>query len=256
MSSLVSGIVRLGRFVMSSVEDVMDEFELYGLMPHGLPNAIGMWPNEQECLAWCALNSDEGNFMEIGTFCGGSAVLLGVSMRQLNRDKKVFSVDIDFKAYNMYDYNVARARLEGYCVPIECNSSNVRDKYSELSEDKISVCFIDGYHSFSQVLIDFEQVKPLLSDNAYVLFHDVSPNIYNSVYLKGLEDYNIESVNEDFRLDEALAVILKENPEYKLINNPMYDASDSHFKETKLNKWVRGTTSPFNSICAIQRNHK
>lgn len=237
----------------NAVLDAMDEFELYGLLPHGLPNAIGMWPNEQECLAWCALNSDVGNFLEIGAFCGGSAVILGICMRQMNRDNLVYSVDIDFGAYNMYDFNISRAKLDKYVQKIECDSSILGEKYTG---DKISVCFIDGYHSFSQILIDFEQVQPHLTDNAYVLFHDVSPNIYDKSYLESLKGYNVESVNEDFRLDEAVSVILNKNSEYSLINNPMYDKTDSHFRETGLQQWRRGTTSPFNSICAIQRNHK
>ena len=80
------------------IPNITRNFKRFGIKPHQLPNAIGMWPNEQECLLWCALNSNlEDNWMEIGSFCGGSAVLLCLARRLTNnKPNSVYSVDCDF----------------------------------------------------------------------------------------------------------------------------------------------------------------
>ena len=235
---------------MKEVEEIIDEFDTYGINTHMLPNAIGMWPNEQECFVWSALTSEKGDFLEIGSFCGGSAVLMGLVIRNTKRSDKVYSVDIDFNIHNMYDMNIKRAGLGNICQPIQYDSSKIGSVYKG---NPVSFLFIDGWHSFKQVMIDFEQMKPFLTENATVMFHDVSPYIYDKSYLSQLENYNNYSDEEDFRLDEALAVILKENKDFKLIKNPM-QKSVKHFDETGLTQWVRGKTSPFNSICTIRRN--
>jgi len=57
---------------------IMLQFDKLGILPHTKPNAIGLWPNEQECLVWSALqcNADQ-LWVEVGSFCGGSTILLG-----------------------------------------------------------------------------------------------------------------------------------------------------------------------------------
>jgi predicted O-methyltransferase YrrM len=88
------------------VDNIIDEFDRFGILPHSLPNAIGMWPNEQECLVWCALQADPFyNWLEVGSFCGGSAILLAlVKQKRGNGKYKLFSVGNNFNP--LFDYNV------------------------------------------------------------------------------------------------------------------------------------------------------
>ena len=57
---------------------------------------------------------------------------------------------------------------------------------------------------------------------------------------------------EDFRVDEAIFDILMDHKDFELMERSKeYDCE--HFQETQLTEWVRGTTSPFNSLAAIRR---
>jgi len=252
------------------IPDIMRKFKPFGIKPHQLPNAIGMWPNEQECLLWCALNSDlDGNWMEIGSFCGGSAVLLCLTRRMTNnKSNSVYSVDCDFEKYQaiagtqsyvgenamgMFDYNVyKRGAFQDLCRQVNCYSDNIPEHYSD---DKISFLFIDGFHSFKQVVNDFKTVLPFMSDNSIVAFHDVSPDIKSTSQEDIDYDRLFASEGEDFFLDEAINYILKKYKDFRLLDIPV-KRNVMHQKETGLNNWVRGTTSPFNSFAAIRRTNE
>src|SRR5210317_702229 len=106
------------------VEKIIEKFNTFGIQVHGLPNAIGLWPNEQECLVWAASQVPNGDWLEIGSFCGGSAVLLCLTRKELNLGPKVISVDINFNP--MFDLNVYnRGKFNNIHEKIECDSSNV-----------------------------------------------------------------------------------------------------------------------------------
>ena len=102
------------------------QFKRFGILSHWMPNAIGLWPNEQECLLWLTLNSSpRADWMEIGSFCGGSAVLMCLARRMLvENHPTVYSVDCDFDKYGMFDKNVYK--MGGFSMvskKIECDSN-------------------------------------------------------------------------------------------------------------------------------------
>lgn len=234
------------------------KFDKLGIRPHTLPNAIGMWPNEQECLLWCVLNSEPGDWLEIGSFCGGSAVLMGLASIATKNSNTVFTVDIDFSKHIPYvDVNLTNAGLLNKVKKIETDSTFL-DSDRNLKNRKISFAFIDGFHSYNQVLLDFEALYPYFTDHAIVAFHDVSPKMYDKncrQYVDTLKfdhELLIRDNSEDFRLDEAVSRILQMSPSWELLGIPIRK-TETHFKETGLTEWVRGTTSPFNSFVAIQR---
>ena len=232
------------------IYSLLYKFRTFGILSHWMPNAIGLWPNEQECLLWLALNSDSSaNWMEIGSFCGGSAVLLCSARRLVGGRPSVYSVDCDFGAYGMFDNNVYhKGSFADLSKKIECDSNNLDEHYNG---NPLSFVFIDGFHSFKQVVNDFNKVKPWLTKDAVVAFHDVSPDLKSN--LDKEHDYNelFANEDEDFRLDEAVTYILNNN-EFELIDIPV-KKEIKHFKETELTSWVRGKTSPFNAIAAIRR---
>lgn len=227
------------------------KFRSFGILSHWMPNAIGLWPNEQECLLWLILNSNiESSWMEIGSFCGGSAVLMCLARQTLTGNKPaVYSVDCDFNKYGMFDRNVYE--MGGFSAisrKIECDSNELDKHYDG---EPLSFVFIDGFHSFKQVVNDFNTVKPWLTNDAMVAFHDVSPDLGKNVS----RSYNYEELfnsnEEDFRLDEAITYILNNN-NFELIDIPV-KKQIGHFQETELKSWVRGKTSPFNALAAIRR---
>lgn len=240
---------------MTAINSIIDEFDLFGILPHSLPNAIGMWPNEQECLVWCALQANPFyNWMEIGSFCGGSAVLLALVRKVRGIGKyKVLSIDNNFNP--LFDHNVYnRGKFHNIVEKIQCNSIEILKHYNQ----PLSFIFLDGWHSFASVVKEFELLQPLMSDDCIIAFHDISPDMYDNNCIQGHYEFAvnnweslINSTQQDFRLDEAVAYICMTH-NYKILDIPVRK-NETHFTETKLDRWVRGTTSPFNSFTAISR---
>jgi predicted O-methyltransferase YrrM len=237
------------------IKPVMDKFDLLGILPHTKPNAIGMWPNEQECLLWAALQSQlDSAWVEVGSFCGGSTILLGL-MKQ-HRQGTVTAIDAAFNP--MFDLNIRRSGLTNI-VKVEDHSFAVLDNWS--IHEPISFLFLDGYHSFKNVVTEFHLAQPHLLDDAIIAFHDCSPAMWNeqdpenigdiaSVALRNYDSL-MESVEEDFYIDEAIAYIMVKYG-YEIIDIPIREPLAYH-RETGLNEWVRGRTSPHNAFTAIRK---
>ena len=248
------------------VDKIIEKFDTFGINSHSLPNAIGMWPEEQECFVWTALQANpntEG--IEITSFCGGSAVLLGLAREYLpcitysngvgtpDEYCKIYCVDLQFN--EMFDRNIKRFAPSKRPFKIQCNS---RDLGSQYFYKKIGLLFIDGFHSYKQAMTDFLVMEQKLSDDAFVMLHDVSPYIYDEEYLKNKFQYTmdnlddlVEDKNENFKLDEVVSYLVY-NRKYELIKPPIWKLG-SHLQETGLTEWKRGTTSPFNSLAILRK---
>ena len=236
------------------VSDIIEQFDRFGILPHTLPNAIGMWPEEQECLVWCALQSVPGyNWLEIGSFCGGSTVLLALAKQLHDKTSQVIAVDNNFNP--MFDYNVfTKGKFHNIVQKIRCDSCDILQHYNS----PLGLIFLDGWHSFSALINEFQLLQPLMSEDCIVGFHDVSPHTTDFGYMsdryyfaKNNFDNLINNKEQDFRIDEAVAYITTEYG-YSIIDIPVR-TNETHFPETHLTEWVRGETSPFNSFTAIQR---
>ena len=207
---------------------------------HQYPNAIGLWKNEQESLLWLALNANPNcDFMEIGSFCGGSAALLCIGKEFHNTDTKVYSVDRNFIlehrrdliAYDMFVKNMQQ--FPKTSIAIACESNDLKNHQPK---NPISFAFIDGWHSFKGALLDFQTVLPWLSDDAYVAFHDTAQQPYtkeqlDAHYIKALNNHDewmkeqLPSWDEQtYNLDELIAYITH-NYNFEYIPNPMLDGT-------------------------------
>lgn len=254
---------------------VKNQFSRWGFTSHQYPNAIGLWPNEQESLVWGALNSEEGDWLEIGSFCGGSAVLLCLASKFLGGARRVTSVDINFDGWNRaFDRNVYRVgRFQDIHQKIETSSFELRKKYQG---NPLSFVFIDGWHSFKGVLTDYEQVEGFLTPNAMVAFHDTAPQPYkigeiDKFYQKSTENFNSLMSEElpgqkkvslseyhaseklqNFFIDEAIAFLVKEK-NFEYIDIPVIDGS-THFDRVK--EYKHGTTSPYHGLVILRRKNE
>jgi len=246
------------------IPTIVRQFQTYGIRPHFMPNAIGLWPNEWECLLWCALNAPEGKWIEIGAFCGGSTVLLAHARRKrYGTEDSAGVITVDKKFEPVFDRNVFRnGRFFDVVDKREIASDDL-----ELGDVPVSFAFIDGFHSFRQVVNDFDIVFKNLVPGGIVAFHDVSPRMTEEDIFE-FEAYcdkiafNVEvnkakwynSQEEDFRVDEAIVYLMDLNP-IRRIDIPVR-REITHFKETGLTEWKRGTTSPFNALCAVVRSER
>jgi predicted O-methyltransferase YrrM len=236
-----------------TIDNIINKFDQFGILPHSLPNAIGLWENEQECLIWSAQQADKTkDWMEIGSFCGGSAVLLALTKEQ----PKLFSVDIDFMC--IFDFNVYdRGQFDDIVYKIQCDSLKL-DRYYK---GDLSFVFLDGYHSFSYVVKEFEILQRFLTKEAIVCFHDVSPKMlqHDQEYIDQQYEWVknnmgiFNATEQDFRIDEAVAYICKKHG-YHILDIPVRKNIE-HFQETGRTSWIRGQTSPFNAFTAIRKSH-
>jgi len=240
----------------SNILQLLYEFEHFRILSHNpTGNGVGLWPNEMKCLLWSALNAPQANWVEIGSWNGGSTVLLCLARQFLNYGPKIFTVDINYDGY--FDENISNGGFWKFIRKINGSSKTFHECYPQ---DKISFAFIDGFHSFNWIMRDFNNIKDHLIDKAILVFHDCSPAIYtpnNSLYIKSCQEKvnknlsrYMNSKTQDFLVDEAIAYILQ-NKRFKPLEIPVRQY-EFYPERTRLNKWIRGTTSPYNAIMAIQ----
>jgi len=263
------------------VNRVMDRFDAFGFKEHMYPNAIGMWKEEQSSLVYaCTLADPNKDWIEIGSFMGGSAVLMCLAKRAIGGIGKVISVDIDFSAFQgAFNRNVYRVgKFQDIHSKLEMSSFELADTIKNLNgtkyEPKYSLAFIDGWHSFKGVLTDFNTIDEYMGPGGIVLFHDTYPQPYpegklleftinmykhydewwseelpgNNKFTSQQEYYQAEK-KQNFRIDEAIAFILEKRP-YELISLPTIHGQ-THFDRVK--EYIHGTTSPYPGIVAIRK---
>lgn len=260
---------------MDIIDSILEEFDRFGFTPHQYPNPIGMFLDDQKSLIYFALSAPQGNFIEFGSFAGGSAVLLSLVQRKKGNGK-VFSVDSNFNHCNKaFDRNLYKVgKFQDISIKVECFSQElflVRDRYKI---QDISLVLIDDWHSFKACIQNFRQIEPFLLENAIVCFHDCSPYPHTNEKIKQnykwakenyeemmqekipkitpltKEEYHRLEQNQNFRIDEAVAFIIKEY-NYEIVELPTKYCSG--FYPQAGTTYVKGRTSPFNSLIGIRK---
>ncbi len=132
-----------------------------------------------------------GPCLEIGSYCGKSAVYIGAGCKAGNTI--LFSVDhhrgseeqqpgeeyfdselFDIGAYRidtfpLFRQTLAMAGLEETVVPIVCRS----DIAARAWNTPLGLVFIDGGHAFETALTDYRCWAPHIVPNGYLLIHDI-----------------------------------------------------------------------------------
>jgi predicted O-methyltransferase YrrM len=118
----------------------------------------------------------KANIVEIGSYKGRSTCCLGLGCRKSR--KRVFAVDTfdggpDLPNVNSlpnFLENIEHCKLTGYIEPVVGLSSRVASNWDK----PIDLLFIDGSHSYEDVLADFCSFFPYVTPGGLVAFHDVS----------------------------------------------------------------------------------
>jgi predicted O-methyltransferase YrrM len=113
----------------------------------------------------------EGDIVEIGTFSGKSAIAMALALK--GSPSKIFTVDRQF--HEMFWPNVKRFKVENQIVAIENASPEaLKDwiHHPDNSSRKINLLFIDGGHTYEEVVSDFNAWEPYLIKAGYLCFHD------------------------------------------------------------------------------------
>ncbi len=135
--------------------------------------------------------SRRGPCLEIGSYCGKSAVYLGSACRENNGI--LFSIDhhrgseeqqpgeeyfdpdlLDAQSgridtFQEFRRTIEKAGLEDTVVPLVCRSGVA----ARLWATPLSLVFIDGGHSYESVLTDYQCWTPHLMPDGYLLIHDI-----------------------------------------------------------------------------------
>lgn len=152
-------------------------------------------PVEGRCLYELALAASQtGPCLEIGSYCGKSAVYLGKAC-QINQ-AILFTVDhhrgseeqqpgelwFDPQLYNMQTgsvdtlpglrHTLAAFDLEDTVVPLVCHSAIAARQWAT----PLSLIFIDGGHAPATVQTDYEVWVSHLRPGGYLVFHDIYLN--------------------------------------------------------------------------------
>jgi predicted O-methyltransferase YrrM len=155
--------------------------------------AIGFMPDDEgRALHAAALDGAAvGPLLEIGTYCGKSAIYLGAAARA--RDSVVFTVDhhrgseenqagwehhdaslIDARTGRMdtlptFRRTIEDAGLEDVVIAVIGNSPTVARHWGT----PLGLCFIDGGHAYEVALADYEAWSPHVAPGGVLVFHDV-----------------------------------------------------------------------------------
>lgn len=114
---------------------------------------------------------------EVGTYCGLSAVLVGLGMKNCGR---YFCIDT-FEASNaeltkentlaIWQQNITRFGLEHTCVPVRGWSFDPA-VYAQVPGN-LDFVYIDGDHETASVLLDALMYRQKVRPNGLLLFHDI-----------------------------------------------------------------------------------
>ena len=152
-------------------------------------------PEEGERLYALALEAaGRGPCLEIGSYCGKSAVYLGGACKK--KQSTLFSIDhhygseeqqpgelyFDAALFDPFFYRVdtfgqfrktlEAAQLEDVVVPMAAASAVVARDWAT----PLSLIFIDGGHAYDTVLTDFDCWHRHVMYSGYLIFHDIYPN--------------------------------------------------------------------------------
>jgi predicted O-methyltransferase YrrM len=131
--------------------------------------------------ATLALQTVEGEIVEIGSYCGKSTVALGTALRASGKlGVKVYAIDPhegevtlpfawerkNIPTLERFHHSVADAGLS------ECVEAIVARSFEVEWEKPISLLFIDGLHDYDSVSRDFRHFERWLAPRSIVVFHD------------------------------------------------------------------------------------
>ncbi len=157
-----------------------------------------------------------GPFLEVGSYCGKSAVYLGAAAR--DADRILYAVDhhrgseenqegwewhepdlVDpisklIDTLPTFRSTIHEAGLEGVVVAIVGDSPKVAANWAT----ELALLFIDGGHGAEPAHLDYEGWTPKLRAGATLLIHDVFPDPADGgrppyeIYLRALDDGFVE----------------------------------------------------------------
>jgi predicted O-methyltransferase YrrM len=153
------------------------------------------------------LNKQNLNYLEIGSYVGSSAAL----MLENNNIKKVFCIDpltlsqSHFKGNQDQEKtirsNLSRFSNDRYCIHKGFSTDEKILNFFKTKRHFFDIIFIDGDHSYSGVLNDFNNFKGCLKKGGFLIFDDYYDFKYSPEVKKAVDDLCLlQSVKREFNI--------------------------------------------------------
>ncbi len=178
-------------------------------------NGIYGWLTDKQAkwLFEMASTAQSGGIVEIGSYYGRSTVCLGLGVSLANSYNKVYSIDPhtggkgfrkkfevkdSYSSLEGFKNNLERFLLNEKVVPIIKTSA---DALSEWHGQKISLLFIDGWHTYDAVKHDILGWSKHVISGGIVALHDyqdkeVRRAIHDSIVLTGMSETDLEHIDD------------------------------------------------------------
>ena len=142
--------------------------------------------------------------MEIGVSRNGDRSFTRALLNNKPDNVPYLGVDLDDKTYlNNVDKNIFTIKENSF------NQESVRKYIKEIGMEKISLLFIDGWHSVNAVINDW-LYSDMLSENGIVVFHDTNYHPGPVVFLPAIDSelFRVEYCFEN-QADYGMAIAYK-----------------------------------------------
>lgn len=140
-------------------------------------------------------NSNNCNFLEIGTWLGKSTAYMASLIKHYNKNIKFYAVDTfqgeqscqfhldkvkesDGTIFNEFWSNMSDLELCPYIHPIISKSHNCMEK---IREKEFAFIFIDGSHDYDTVYKDVEYLYPYVLNGGIIAGHDYNSECKDAV---------------------------------------------------------------------------
>jgi len=149
------------------------------LIDETIEGGIGYTPEDGEILAQCVANAGDGDYLELGTLYGGSAILAALTKKEWRFGGEVYCID------NLQMLSRTRKLIEDNAKKLGVKIHlKVSDTYPNFPypNAKFSCVLIDAAHDFYSVWQDWNNAKKV--STKYVVFHDYDsshPDIMKAV---------------------------------------------------------------------------
>jgi predicted O-methyltransferase YrrM len=159
--------------------------------------AISGWMSVEELLWLAARAAEHKTIVEVGSYVGRSTRALG---DHVANGGKVYAFDDWLGArevkdsmkdglFEEFSTNLADLIESKKVIPIKMDHSGV----CSLLFDKPDMIFIDGDHSYENVLRDIKLWKPVLADGGLLCGHDIG---WDGVYRATMEVFGAEGIEK------------------------------------------------------------
>jgi predicted O-methyltransferase YrrM len=133
------------------------------------------------------LGPEKKIYTEIGTFCGGSAML----MANHEYESEINCIDplhVFSDQESILNNNIVKFNKNNYTININKKFSTDINFINELKQSnfKTDILFIDGGHTYNDVINDFNNYVDFVNNNGYIIFddyldHEWSPDVNKAV---------------------------------------------------------------------------